>query len=47
MIPHHDPLRIGTRTAIRLIAATAMHHGARLVTADATLRALKTVQTVW
>ena len=33
--------------ADRLIVATAIHHGARLVTADAALRALKAVQTVW
>jgi PIN domain nuclease of toxin-antitoxin system len=39
-LTHGDP-------ADRLIVATAIHHGARLVTADAALRALKAVQTVW
>ena len=33
--------------ADRLIAATAIHLGARLITADTTLRALKAVDTIW
>ena len=33
--------------ADRLIAATAIHHRARLVTADRTLRELSSVDAVW
>ena len=39
-VPATDP-------ADRLIAATALHHRARLVTRDATLRAVEGLSTVW
>lgn len=37
---HGDP-------ADRLIAATAIHHGAPLITSDRELRALDTLETIW
>jgi PIN domain nuclease of toxin-antitoxin system len=33
--------------ADRLIGATALHHGASLITADAKLRALAELNTIW
>ena len=40
LFPHGDP-------ANRLIGATALHHGASLITADAKLRALAELNTIW